>query len=109
MDSANERISKFMHAAVEKIICDAAKNWAKAINENPSVKMNGAYTFEKIYKLLMDQWDRKQRATQVSVQLYAKDLTWGTLNDQQVRSKIEEAYPELCATGLYKSRRAWSS
>lgn len=109
VNSANERISNFMHAAVEKIICDAAKDWAKAINENPSVKKNGAYTVDEIYKLLMDQWDRKQRATQVSVQLYAKDLTWVTLNNQQVRSKIEEAYPELCATGLYKSRRAWSS
>ncbi|MYK32590.1 MAG: hypothetical protein F4051_13010 [Boseongicola sp. SB0670_bin_30] len=108
VDSANERIKNSMHAAVEKIIWDAAKDWAKAIHENPSIK-NGTYTDAKIHKLLMDQWDRKQRATEVRLQLFAKDLTWATLNNRQVRKKIEEAYPELRETGLYKSRRAWSS
>ena len=108
VDSANDRIKNSMHAAVEKVIRDAAKHWAKAINENPSVK-NGTYTDKKIYELLMDQWDRKQRATEVRLQLFAKDLTWATLNDRLVRKKIEEAYPELRETGLYKSRRAWSS
>ena len=42
------------------------------------------------------------------VQLFVKDFTWGTLNDPAVRRKIEEAYPDICETGLYKSRRAWA-
>ncbi|MCY4503965.1 MAG: hypothetical protein OXE57_20765 [Alphaproteobacteria bacterium] len=109
VESANEKIKRSMHAAVEKVIMDAAKDWAKAIDENPNVKKQVSYTTEDIHKLLLTQWDRKQRATRMRVQLFVKDLTWGTLNDQEVREKIEEAYPELCTTGLYKSRRAWAA
>ena len=109
VESANEKIKRSMNAAVEKVIMDAARDWAKAIDENPVVKMQVPYTIEDIHNLLLAQWDRKQRATRVRGQLFVKDLTWATLNSQQVREKIEEAYPELCATGLYKSRRAWAS
>ena len=109
VESANEKIKRSMHAAVEKVVMDAARDWAKAIDENPVVKKQVSYTIEDIHNLLLAQWDRKQRATRVRVQLFVKDLTWATLNSQQVREKIEEAYPDLCATGLYKSRRAWAS
>ena len=109
VESANEKIKRFMHVAVEKVIMYAAKDWAKAIDENPNVKKQVSYTVEDTHELLLTQWDRKQRATRMRVRLFVKDLTWATLNDQEVREKIEEAYPELCATGLYKSRRAWAS
>ena len=109
VESANEKIKRSLHAAVEKIIKDAASDWAKAIDDNPIVKNQVTYTAEGIQDLLLAQWDRKRRATRVRVQLFVKDLTWATLNNQQVREKIEAAYPELCATGLYKSRRAWAS
>ena len=109
VESANEKIKRSMHAAVENIILDAAKDWAKAIDENPIVRKEVPYTVEDIHELLLAQWDRKQRATRMRVQLFVKDLTWATLNNPQVRKKIEDAYPELCATGLYKSRRAWAS
>ncbi len=109
VESANEKIKRSLHPAVENIIMKAARDWAKAIGENPSVRQQVPYTVEDIYKFLSAQWDRKQRATRMRVQMFVKDLTWATLNDQQVREEIEEAYPELCATGLYKSRRAWAS
>ena len=109
VESANEKIKRSMHAAVKNIIMDAAKDWAKAIDENPSVRKQVSYAVDDIHKLLLTQWGRKQRATRMRVQLFVKDLTWATLNNQEVREKIEEAYPELCATGLYKSRRAWAS
>ena len=107
--SANEKIKRCMHTAVENIIMDAAKDWAKAIDENPIVKKQVPYTTEDIHKLLLAQWDRKQRATRMKVQLFVKDLTWATLNSQEVRERIEDAYPEICTTGLFKSRRAWAS
>ena len=107
--SANEKIKHSMHAAVENIIMDAAKDWVKAIDENPIVRKEMSYTVEDIHGLLLAQWDRKQRATRMRVELFVKDLTWATLNNPQVRKKIEDAYPELCATGLYKGRRAWAS
>ncbi len=106
VESANEKIVRSMHTAVEDIIKNVARDWAKAITENPVVQKKIRY--EDIHKLLLAQWDRKQRATRMEVKLFVKDLTWETLNDQQVREKIEEAYPELRATGLYKSRRAWA-
>ncbi len=109
VESANDKIKRSMHAAVENTISAAAKDWAKAIDENPIVKKQVPYDVEDIQKLLLTQWDRKQRATRMKVQLFVKDLTWATLNNPQVRKKIEDAYPELCATGLYKSRRAWAS
>ncbi len=109
VEAANDKIKRSMHAAVEKTIKEAADDWAKAINENPTVRNEVPHTVEDIHSLLLAQWDRKQRATRMRVQLFVKDLTWATLNDRQVREKIEEAYPELCATGLYKSRRAWAS
>ena len=109
VESANKKIQRSMHAAVEKIIKDAARDWAKAIDENPSVRKKVPYTVEYIHELLLAQWNQKQRATRMGVQLYVKDLTWTTLNDPQVRTKIEEAYPGLCDTGLYRSRRAWAS
>ena len=109
VQAANEKIRRSLHQAVEKTITDAAADWAKAIARNPSVKNRGSYTKDKVRSLLNAQWDQKQRATVVTVHLFAKDLTWATLNDPAVRRKIEEAYPELCETGLYQSRRAWAS
>ena len=106
---ANEKIRRSLHQAVEKTITDAAADWAKAIARNPSVKNPGFYTKDKVRSLLNAQWDQKQRATAVKVHLFAKDLTWATLNDPTVRRKIEEAYPELRETGLYQSRHAWAS
>ena len=106
---ANEKIKRSLHQAVEKIITDAAGNWAKAIAQNSNVEDRDSYTKESILRLLKSQWDQKQRATSVKVKMFAKDLTWATLNDPAVRRKIEETYPELCETGLYKSRRAWAS
>ena len=109
VQAANEKIRHSLHQAVEKTITDAATDWAKAISRNPNVKNRGSYTKDKVRSLLIAQWDQKQRATAVKVHLFAKDLTWATLNDPAVRRKIEEAYPELCETGLYQSRRAWTS
>ena len=106
---ANEKIGRSLHQAVQKIITDAAGHWANAIAQNPSAKNYGSFTKKKILSLLNAQWDQKRRATVVKVHLFAKDLTWATLNDPAVRRKIEEAYPELCKTGLYQSRRAWAS
>ena len=106
---ANEKIGRSLHQAVQKIITDAARSWANAIARNRSVKNRESYTEEKIRSLLNAQWDQKQRATAVKIHLFAKDLTWSTLNDPAVRCKIEEAYPELRETGLYQSRRAWAS
>ena len=107
--AANEKIRRSLNQAVEKSITVAAGDWAKAIAQNPSVKNRDSYTKEKVRSLLNAQWDQKQRATEVKVHLFAKDLTWATLNDPAVRRKIEEAYPELCETGLYQSRPAWAS
>ncbi len=84
------------------------KNWTNAINENPIVKKRVSYTVECIQHLLLAQWDQKQRATRMKVELFVKDLTWETLNNHQVREKIKKAYPELSETGLYKSRHAWT-
>ena len=107
---ANRRIESSMHKAVDEILSDAAKDWAKAIAENPNVGLpKGSYTEEKIRSMLSEQWDRRHRATRMRVQLFVKDFTWGTLNDPEVRRKIEEAYPDIRETGLYKSRSAWAS
>ena len=106
---ANEKIARSLHQAVEKTITDAAADWAKAIAQNPSLQNRGSYTKEKVRSLLTAQWDQKQRATEVKVHLFAKDLTWATLTDPAVRRKIEGAYPELRETGLYQSRHAWAS
>ena len=109
VEEANAKIERFMHKAVDKIIADAAEGWAKSIAEHPNVKARGPYTAVKIQSMLNAQWDRRHRATRMRVRLFVKDLTWGTLNDPAVRRKIEEAYPDICETGLYKSRRAWAS
>ena len=84
VESANDKIKRSMHAAVENVISAAAKDWAKAIDENPIVKKQVSYDIEDIQKLLLTQWDRKQRATRMRVQLFVKDLTWATLNKQKV-------------------------
>ncbi len=110
VEEANRRIESSMHKAVDEILTDAAKGWAKAIDENANVDLpEGSYTEEKIRSMLGAQWDRRHRATRMRVQLFVKDFTWGTLNDPEVRRKIEEAYPDICETGLYKSRSAWAS
>ena len=109
VDEANRRIDLHMHKAVDEILTGAAQDWAKAIAENPNVDSQGLYTEEKIRSLLEAQWDRRKRATRMRVQLFAKDFTWDTLNDPKVRRKIEEAYPDIRETGLYKGRSAWAS
>lgn len=108
VEGANSKIEQFMRKAVDKIITDAATDWAKAIAANPNVEAGKTYTADKIKSMLDAQWDRKQRATRMRVQLFVKDFTWITLNDPGVRRKIEEAYPDIRETGLYKSRRAWA-
>lgn len=106
---ANEKIALSLRQTVKKIIDDAAEHWANAIGRNPRIESRDSYTEDEIRSKLNAQWDQKQRATAVKVHLFAKDLTWATLNDPTVRRKIEEAYPELRETGLYQSRRAWTS
>lgn len=108
VEGANSKIEQFMRKAVDKIITDAATDWAKAIAANPNVEAGKTYSADKIKSMLDAQWDRKQRATRMRVQLFVKDFTWVTLNDPEVRRKIEEAYPDIRETGLYKSRRAWA-
>ena len=93
VESANEKIERFMHAAVQQIITDAAKDWAKAIDENPNAKVRGSYTVEKIRALLDAQWNRKQRATRMKVQLFVKDFTWATLNDGPIQEKWRRPTP----------------
>ncbi len=109
VDAANEKIMLHMHTTVEKEIRNAARDWKKAIDENPIIERQVPYTVEYISRLLFAQWGRRQRATRVRVKLFAKDLTWDTLNDQDVREKIEEAYPDIRKTGMYKSWAAWTS
>ena len=109
VEEANRKIERRMHKAVDEILADAAKDWAKAIAENPNVDVQGPYTEEEIRSMLSEQWDRRYHATRMRVQLFVKDFTWGTLNDPEVRRKIEEAYPDIRETGLYKSRSAWAS
>ena len=107
--AANHKIRHSLDRTVQKIITDAAQHWVNAIRQNPNVKNRGQYTKDKILSLLNRQWTQKQRATEVKINMFAKDLTWATLNNPTVRRKIEEAYPELRETGLYKSRCAWAS
>ena len=106
---ANKKIERRMHKAVDEILTGAAKDWAKAIHEHPKVDVQGPYTEEEIRLMLSEQWDRRHHATRMRVQLLVKDFTWGTLNDPEVRRKLEEAYPDIRETGLYKSRSAWTS
>ena len=109
VEEANVKIERRMHKAVDEILSRAAKDWAKAIRENPNVDVQGRYTEAEIRLMLSEQWDRRYHATRMRVQLFVKDFTWGTLNDPEVRRKIEEAYPDIRETGLYKSRSAWAS
>jgi len=109
VDVANEKIAISMAGALEKIISDAATDWAKAIARNPDVELRKNYTVEKIRLRLDEKYHQKRRPTRMKVELFVKDLTWQTLNDPDVRRKIEKAYPDLRDTGLYKSRRAWAS
>ena len=108
VQSANEKIDKSIRSAVEKVISDAAKDWANAIRENVNTANEQEYSEECIKKIFLDQWKKKERATEVELKLFVKDLTWETLNDDQVRDKIEAAYPEICKTGLYTSRSAFA-
>lgn len=105
-DAANDKIQRHLRAEVSRTITAAANEWARAIKKADS----GAKDLdaEKVQTLLLSQWKGKQRATRVRVQMFVKDLTWETLNDETVRQKIEDAYPELRDTGLYKSRQAWA-
>ena len=109
VEMANEKIERSMDKAVDEIIADAAEGWAKAIAENPNPAVQGSYSEEAIRSMLDAQWDRRKRAKRMRVQLFVKDFTWATLNDPEVRRKIEEAYPDIRETGLYKSRSVWAS
>lgn len=108
-EEASTKIERFMHKAVAEIIADAADGWAKAIGENPNVNEQRPYTAHEIRSMLGKQWDQRKRAKRMRVQLFVKDFTWATLNDPEVRRKIEEAYPDIRETGLYKSRSVWAS
>ena len=109
VEEANEKIERSMDKAVDEIIADAAAGWANAIAENPRANVQRRYTAHDIRSMLGKQWDQRKRAKRMRVQLFVKDFTWATLNDQGVRCKIEEAYPDIRETGLYKSRSAWAS
>ena len=100
---ANDKIERHLRAEVARTIAATADEWARAVGD-----VRSDLDREKIETLLLSQWKGKQRATRVNVQMFVKDLTWETLNDEAVRRKIEDAYPELRDTGLYKSRRAWA-
>ena len=109
VEMANEKIERSMDKAVDEIIADAAAGWANAIAENPRANVQRRYTAHDIRSMLGKQWDQRKRAKRMRVQLFVKDFTWATLNDPEVRCKIEQAYPDIRETGLYKSRSAWAS
>ena len=104
--SANDSIFESMDGEVTKILDEAAKEWSEAISVDGS-RGHVAYSHAKIKDLLTEQWNGKPRARHVELQMFAKDLTWATLNDENVREKINEAFPEICKTGLFKRCAAY--
>lgn len=106
--AANEKIQRSMRQEVQNILADSAKDWAESITNNNTVKDSDKYTEDDILKMLSTQWNQKHRSTTMKVHLFAKDFTWATLNSPGVRRKIEDTYPELRETGLYKSSPAWA-
>ncbi len=107
VEAANEKISQNLDNSVTKTIKKAANDWKRALDSN--TRLQPKYKLEKIEQMLTKHWTNKKRPTKVKIELFTKDLTWETLNDENVRKKIEDAYPELRETGLYKSRKGYFS
>ena len=106
VDTANTNIRQKLDNTVDRIIHEAAEEWERALYKNSNTSSQPIYSVNEINRMLNQQWINKKRATKVKIEMFAKDLTWETLNDVEVKKKIEDAYPELCETGLYKSRKA---
>lgn len=106
VDTANAKILQKLDNTVDRIIQEAAEEWERALYKNSNTSSQPNYSVEEINRMLNQQWINKKRATKVKIEMFAKDLTWETLNDAEVKNKIADAYPELCETGLFKSRKA---
>ncbi len=104
VEAANAKIQRNLDNAVNKIIKESAEEWARALNKNSNTWSQPKYSVEAIESMLNKNWIKKKRPTKVKIELFVKDLTWETLNDKNVQKIIEDAYPELSETGLYKSR-----
>ena len=102
--NANTRILKYLDSAANKVIEDTAEIWFDAIKtRNPSSN----YTKERVNKLLREQWYKKKRTTRMNFEMFTKDLTWETLKDEAIRRRIEEEFPDIRKSGLYKKMNAW--
>ena len=102
---ANDKILQNLDTAADRVIKDAVNSWFEAIKARNA---SSDYTKEQVNELLTEQWRSKKRATRMKFKIFPKDLTWETLNDEAVRRKIEEAFPDIRKTGLYKDMEAWT-
>ncbi len=109
VEVANQKIHQNLGREVKKKIRDTAEKWEQALKNNLNTPSQHQFNADEIESMLNENWINKKRPTEVKIEMFPKDLTWETLNDQNVRNKIEDAYPELRETGLYKSSKAYSA
>ena len=109
VERSNEKIARSLDIAVQNVIEETARNWWQSASAQSNREFLEHYDEYRIRDLLRDSWDKKHRGTRVKIEMFTKDFTWSTLNDVEVRHKIEQAFPDLRETGLYLGRTAWAS
>jgi len=107
IEEVNKDILNKIEDAVNQQIEDAAKKWFESRYSTTSNKSTHL-TKDQIIELLKNQWVNHIRPKKVKLDLFPKDLTWETLNDEEVKKTIEEEFPDIRDTGLYKTRIAHS-
>ena len=103
IDEANRNINKILKKAVEHEINEYATKWFES---NSSKTQEN--TKDKLIEILNKRWEKQSRPTKLELECITKDLTWVTLNDENIQNQIELEYPEICETGMFKSKIAYS-
>lgn len=104
IDQANAALGQRIEAAVRKQIDDLAETYSRQATQGALPEL----TKEDIGRLLLKAWNEAGavRPRKVMLEVTFKDLTWETLQDEVLKQRILEEFPDLENSTLYRDSPA---
>ncbi len=104
IDQANAALGQRIEAAVRKQLDDLAETYARQTAQGALPEL----TKEDIGRLLLKAWNEagSARPRKVTLEVTFKDLTWETLQDEALKQRILERFPDLENSALYRDSPA---
>ena len=104
INRANTTLERKIDAAIRQQIDDLAETYSQQAAQGVEPKL----TKDQIREKLLDAWEEagEARPRKVTLEATFKDLTWDTLQEEGLRQRVLELFPDLKNSALYRELRA---